>query len=262
MENNVQAPLLSPKADGFEIKGSKAACLLIHGFTGTPDELRSLGEHLSKQSYHVLAPRLPGHGTSPEDMMLTKKDDWLAECEKNLQKLSRLSMPIFIVGFSMGGLLSLQLAHQFSSLIQGIVVMASPFFFSGFQGRYLAPILRKLPFYPTIKPYYPKVPTDALQPVDHIVYDRMPTQCIFSLYDLMKETRVILPQIQIPTLLIYSQLDPTVSIRNFHYINKKLQNNKKVLLLEKSGHVIPKDIEHETVQKKIVDFIEGELFHV
>ncbi len=45
----------------------KTGCLLLHGFTGTPKEMRMLGDSLASDGHTVLAPRLFGHATDPED---------------------------------------------------------------------------------------------------------------------------------------------------------------------------------------------------
>ncbi len=42
--------------------------LLIHGFTGSPPEMRLVGEYLHRRGLTVYAPLLPGHGTTVEDM--------------------------------------------------------------------------------------------------------------------------------------------------------------------------------------------------
>ena len=67
-------------ADGkasFFLSGSRTGCLLLHGFTSTPAELRPLGEALHRAGYTVHAPLLPGHGTSPEDLLHITYCDWI-----------------------------------------------------------------------------------------------------------------------------------------------------------------------------------------
>jgi len=256
MQNISNARLMSPKAASFELSGQRASCLLVHGFTGTPYEMRPLGDFLHAQDIHVRAPLLPGHGTSPSDLMKTTWQQWFQSVEQALQELEDLKIPIFLCGFSVGGILSILLAKKYPHLVRGLAVLASPFYFSGFQGRFLAPIFRRIPFYPWLKPYYPKMDTHDVKSFDHIVYDRMPTKSIFSLYDMLKECRKNLAGLDIPTLLIYSEKDPTVPLHNFEYIMTHLgSQDKETLLLEKSGHIITKDLEQTQVFTAMLKFI-------
>lgn len=57
---------------------------MIHGFTGSPASIRPIGEWLAAQGLSVLGVRLPGHGTSPDDLASTRWTDWAAEADANL----------------------------------------------------------------------------------------------------------------------------------------------------------------------------------
>src|SRR5215470_1737870 len=65
------------KTAPFELPGDRGACLVIHGFTGTPWDVRPLGEALSRAGIAVQAPRLPGHGTTPAAMLEARAPDAL-----------------------------------------------------------------------------------------------------------------------------------------------------------------------------------------
>src|SRR2546421_12896535 len=65
----------------FRIRGGTRGCLLIHGFAGTPPEMRGLGEYLAAAGYDVMGPLLAGHGLSPEAMALTPWTDWAASAQ-------------------------------------------------------------------------------------------------------------------------------------------------------------------------------------
>src|SRR4051812_37684120 len=84
----------------------RGAVLLLHGFTGSPWEVRPLGESLAARGYHAFAPRLPGHGTSPEAMLYVTHLDWEREAERALHALQRFER-VFVAGLSMGSLLAL-----------------------------------------------------------------------------------------------------------------------------------------------------------
>jgi carboxylesterase len=100
-----------PTAEPFFFPGSgqngKTGCLVQHGFTGTPKEVRWLGEYLNRQGYTVCGMRLAGHATQPEDMIRSRYPDWLASVEDGYNLLRSSCDQVFLLGLSMGGILSL-----------------------------------------------------------------------------------------------------------------------------------------------------------
>jgi carboxylesterase len=94
-------------------EGRPAGFLALHGFTGNPSSMRSFAEAAAGAGYHVELPRLPGHGTSVDDMLTTRWPDWLGEAEAAYQRLRQRADRIVVGGLSMGGALTLAvgLAH-------------------------------------------------------------------------------------------------------------------------------------------------------
>src|SRR2546430_6543846 len=97
------------KTRPFELGPSDAsadACLLLHGFTGSPWDMRPLGDALAARGFRVKGVRLPGHGGEPEAMAGVSARDWEEACETALDSLA--STPrVFVAGLSMGALLAL-----------------------------------------------------------------------------------------------------------------------------------------------------------
>src|SRR5215207_3533345 len=116
-----------PTAEPFLFVGEpgKSACLLIHGFTGTPKEMRWMGEFLNQQGYTCLGIRLTGHATQPEDMIRSTWTDWTASVEDGYHLLRGLTDTIFLVGLSMGGVLSLLMSTRLD--VCGVVAMSTPY---------------------------------------------------------------------------------------------------------------------------------------
>src|SRR5215216_1628136 len=115
-----------PTAEPFLLIGepSKPACLLIHGFTGTPKEMRWMGEFLNQQGYTCLGVRLAGHATIPGDMVRSRSGDWAASVEDGYHLLRGVTDKIFLIGLSMGGILSLLMSTRFD--VRGVVAMSTP----------------------------------------------------------------------------------------------------------------------------------------
>ncbi len=122
----------------FPGKGANAkiGCLVTHGFTGAPKEMRWLGEYLNRQGYTVCGIRLNGHATKPEDMIRSHWQDWLLSVEDGYNLLRSCTDQVFLLGLSMGGVLSLTAASRLP--VRGVVAMSTPY---QLPDRPTAPIL-------------------------------------------------------------------------------------------------------------------------
>ena len=107
--------------------GGPHGALVLHGFTGSPVSMRPLAEALADAGFAVDLPRLPGHGTSVEDLAETSWDDWLTEADRALRALRERTPDgeVVVVGLSMGGALTAALAEGHPE-ITGIVLINTP----------------------------------------------------------------------------------------------------------------------------------------
>jgi carboxylesterase len=244
-----------PTAEPFFFPGNAIGCLLVHGFTGAPKEMLWMGEYLNKQGFSVLGIRLAGHATHPEDMIRTNYADWLASVEDGFHLLSGAAQHIYLMGLSMGGTLSLTAASYLP--VRGVVAMSTPY---------------KLPddwrleyteFFSKIQPYMPKGKEapgtgwfDKQAWKDHISYPQNPVRSVGEVHKLLKEMRSALPQVKMPVLLMHSRDDRYVEPQSMPPIYDGLgSTDKEMLWIEKSGHVLPRDAQRETVFKAAADFV-------
>jgi len=98
-------------ADPFVLGEGPDACLLLHGLTGSPAEMRPVGEALAAAGFRAVGPLLPGHGTTPEDLDITTRADLVQAAESALLSLEG-ARRIFLCGLSVGGLLAIHLAAR------------------------------------------------------------------------------------------------------------------------------------------------------
>lgn len=241
-----------PSAEPFFFKGNEIGCLLMHGFTGTPKEMRWLGEFLAERGLTVLGVRLAGHATSPEDLMRTRWPDWLASAEDGYHQLTDCTSQIFLLGLSMGGALSLLLASMYP--IQGVVAMSTP--------NDLPPDPR-LKFIRWLQYFYPFIPGgesdwhDKHAEAVHTSYGGYPTRSLIEVQKLLAEMRASLPVISAPTLLMHSRNDGGITPENMEKIYLTLGcTDKEMLWFEDSGHVLTRDAERENVFRAAAEFIE------
>ena len=90
-----------------------AAVLLLHGLTDSPYSMHALAEDFASRGLHVLALRLPGHGTAPAGLLHFEIEDMQAAVRLAMRDLRRRlgpEAPIFIVGYSNGAALAVDYA--------------------------------------------------------------------------------------------------------------------------------------------------------
>lgn len=105
-----------PGAEPFSAEGGPTGVLVLHGFTGNPSSMRAMAEAFAAAGHAVELPRLPGHGTTVEDMLPTTWADWSAAAEATLVDLASRTERVVVAGLSMGGSLTCWLATRHPDL--------------------------------------------------------------------------------------------------------------------------------------------------
>jgi carboxylesterase len=236
---------------------TKPACLLIHGFTGVPKEMRLLGEYLNGQGYTCLGIRLTGHATTPEDMIRSRYTDWMASVEDGYHLLRGVSRDIILIGLSMGGALSLLMSTKLK--VMGAVAMSTPF---GLPRDYPAWFLRVAS---TVMKFNPKgkdtpgsswFDKDAYR--EQISYPQNPVRSVAELRELLIEMRSALPNVNVPVLLIHSKDDTYVLPENMEKVYAALVNvsDRNKLYVTGSSHVVTRDAARHQVFESVLTFIQ------
>jgi carboxylesterase len=253
-------PQIIPTAEPFffpgQGKNARTGCLVTHGFTGAPKEMRWLGEYLHQQGYTVCGVRLAGHATRPADMVRSRWQDWLLSVEDGYALLRSCTEQVCLLGLSMGGVLSLTAAAQLQ--VKGVVAMSTP---------YDLPAL-SMPMWMTrllsrVKPYMPKGKEsgrgwfDPAAYAQHVSYPMNPVRSAVELKLVIEEMHAALPQINVPVLLIHSRNDDYVVKDSMEQIYNHLgTSDKQMLWVEGGGHVITEEPTRTTVFKAAAEFIQ------
>jgi len=247
-----------PTAEPFFFLGdsSKPGCLLIHGFTGTPKEMRWMGEYLNQQGFTCLGVRLAGHATVPEDMIRSNYTDWIASVEDGYHFLRGFSNDIFLVGLSMGGILSLLMSTRLD--VTGVMAMSTPYKLPDDPRlRHIDLISRTIHFMPKSdeEPGSGWFDKDAWQ--EHVSYPQNPVRSIGELNKLLGEMRAALSKVNVPVLLIHSKDDKYVLPENMELIYNALVNasDRTKLYITGSGHVVTRDAARHQVFESALEFI-------
>lgn len=250
---------ITPTAEPFFFSGGSTGCLLVHGYTASPKEMRWMGEYLASQGFTVLGIRLAGHATRMEDLRRTRWSDWLACVEDGWHLLGGVTERVFLVGLSMGGALSLLFAaeHSGDKRLAGVIAMATPI---ALPDDPRVPYLRLIQW---IKPSISKGPPDFHNPEaarERVAYPVYPTHSLAELRDLLREMRAALPRVSAPVLLVNSRQDTTVTADQMETIFDLLGSpEKSTLLVEDSGHIIPREPAREVVFEAAVKFMHSHL---
>jgi len=244
-----------PGAGTFYFEGSEVGCLLIHGFTGTPQNIRPLGDFLARRGLSVLAPRLAGHGTSVDEFETTGPADWIASVEAGLDQLRRSCSSIFTIGISMGGTLALHLAATRGGDLAGVgcinaPVGALPAFEAAAQampagGRMPAPWAAN-----------PRLLAKDLASAG-ITYGEIPKACLEPALAFFTATEGELGQIRVPTCLFVSRDDAVVPPSIGPHLRDRLTAAPDVRLVElvESAHEATLDFDLERIGLEWLAFV-------
>jgi len=236
---------------------TKPACLLIHGFTGVPKEMRLLGDFLHQHGYTCLGIRLTGHATEPEAMIRSRYTDWMASVEDGYHLLCGVSQNVILIGLSMGGVLSLLMSTKLK--VRGVVAMSTPF---GLPRDYPIWFLNLVSIFKKFNPKGKGKPGsswfDPNEYREHISYPQNPIRSTTELKRLTLEMRAALPKVHVPVLLIHSKDDSYVLPENMEKIHAGLVNasDARKLFVTGSGHVVTRDAARRQVFEAVLEFIQ------
>lgn len=235
---------------------SKSACLLIHGFTGAPKEMRLMGDHLNQRGYTCMGVRLAGHATHPEDMIRSRYTDWIASVESGYHLLRGITDNIFLAGLSMGGVLALLTSVRLK--VRGVVAMSTP---SRLPRDYPIWFLRTASKVVRYSPKRKGEPGsgwfDKTAYQEQVSYPQNPVRSVAELKELILRMNASLPKVTAPVLLMHSKDDTYVLPENMERIYSGLVNarDKTKLYIMGSGHVVTRDAAREQVFQSALEFI-------
>lgn len=212
---------MTAASDPFLLGGGDHGCLLLHGFTGSPGEMRGLGEHLAARGLTALGLRLPGHGGPPDELAVVRWRDWLAAAEDAYAYLAARCARVSLAGFSLGGALAILLAarlpaHRLALLatpvrLQGdwrinllaLVRHTTPWFYPLAQADFKDPAVRA-----QVARYAPEVDLD-----DPEVQARVRREARISLHAVdelrlaLAAARAAMPLVRAPALVMHGRHD-------------------------------------------------------
>jgi len=237
-------------AEPFAFEGNDIGVLLSHGFTGTTQSMRYLGEQLHRRfGFTVMGPRLPGHGTSPEDMRTTGYQDWAGEIERNLHALAARTRKLCVSGLSMGGTLTLNMAARFADKVCAIAPIAA-------AAATLTPDFARVLALNPAPDMLPGIGSDIKAAgVQELAYGAVPVVCMREIAILMAQTQSLLGSITCPALIIHGREDHVVPPANAMHIARHIASDDiRLLWLQNSYHVATLDNDKDLIVERVGRF--------
>jgi carboxylesterase len=236
----------------FDLPGAgAAAALCLHGLTGTPYEVRPLGEALATAGIRAVGPALPGHNETPERLARVHREEWRAAARRELRRLRRDHERVFGVGLSMGGLLVLDLAAD--DALDAAAVVGVPL-------RLARPVAALVPvasiFVRAVSKSGGSDIRDPQARARHPSYPVMPLAAVRQLQHLQRQVRRGLARVDVPLLVAHGAHDRTANPADAQEIAAAVGSAECVhLVLEDSAHIVPVDRDGPALAEAVVRFL-------
>jgi carboxylesterase len=139
----------APQCQPFDFTGEAGSTLLVHGFPGTPADVRPLGEALRDSGWGARGILMPGFGTDIATLPQRRAEDWIAAVVENLHELRGRGKPVILIGHSMGAATALCAAAQ---VPPDRLILLAPFWkIEQFFWRLMPAIKRVIPSFQPLK---------------------------------------------------------------------------------------------------------------
>jgi carboxylesterase len=230
------------RVDRGETGMDKIGCLVIHGLGGNPDEVEPLVSRLNQAGFRVMIPRLKGHTGNRQDFKNVKYTDWINSAETGLRDLQSCCERVYLIGFSMGGLIAVDLGLRFS--VYGIVTINTPIYYWNIKQvtANLISDIQKRDFV-TVRRYLKSS-------------DRLPVSALLNFLTLLKKTKSKLSGIKCPILITQAINDDAVRKISADYIyGHVLSEVKRLKYYDCQHHLILWSPEADAVIHDIIEFL-------
>jgi carboxylesterase len=241
----------------LEAPGRAPSVLALHGFGATPEEVSMAVEIARELGLRALAPLLPGHGTSVEDLAQTGFDDWLGAAERAFAELSPAG-PVIVVGSSMGSLLALSLAADHPAQVAGVAALAPATRLAWpFPSLALALVCGlRIPDFSL-----PKSSVDIRDAVlrkQQVTYEAQPAYAGNEVRLGGRRVEKRLGEIRCPAFIAHGRHDHVCPVNNAYRAYAQLGTpawEKELLILPRSYHIITRDLERGVLRTALYDFV-------
>jgi len=245
------------RTDPYELGDGPEAALLLHGFSGSPYELRPLAQGLAAAGFRCSVPLLPGHGSGVSQLSQVGEADWLAAAHDALDALlARGHRRVFLCGFSMGGCLAIRVAAERPGDLCALALLAPALTLRGNAALY-----RHLFRHRWVSRLVPMVDKGAMDVSDEQVkreapyLGRLPTRAAAQLHRVIEGAKEALPQVRTPAIVLWGARDAVVPRRAAERAAKEIGSGPaRLAVFPRSAHQLALDVEREAVAAEVARF--------
>lgn len=235
-------------AEPFTFDGGPHGALVLHGFTGNPGSMRGIATAFADAGWAVELPRLPGHGTTVEDMLETDWDDWTDEVEAAYQRLADRVDKVVVIGLSMGGTLTAWVAAEHPEVAGLVFINAAAEPMPDMYDMVQAAV-------DSGETLMDGIGSDIADPDSvETAYTQTPLPPLLSMLDAVIDLQEPLADIEIPALIMNSPEDHVVPPSNSDHLAGLLAGPVERATLERSYHVATLDYDKELIITKALEF--------
>jgi len=248
------------KPSEFRLAGGRSGVLLIHGLTGTPAEMRFVGNGLHRAGFTVLGMQLAGHCGDEADLLATGWKDWYASVVDAAARLRDEVDHLFVAGLSMGAVLALKLAIDRPREVDGVGLYGTTFFHDGWATPMIGRLAFLLPLGVRLgigrnrmsmesPPYGIKDERIRKRIVDAMLSGDsqagglagFPWPSLAEFTSLSQHVRNRISRVRAPCIVVHSADDDIASLRNVRIVERGVRAPVETVLLDDSYHMVTVD---------------------
>jgi len=261
------------KPSEFHLRGGRSGVLLIHGLTGTPTEMRFVGNGLNRAGFTVLGMQLAGHCGDEADLLATGWRDWYASVVAAAERLQEQVDHLFVAGLSMGAVLALKLAIDRPREVDGLGLYGTTFFHDGWATPLIGRFAFLLPLGMRLgigrKQVSMENPPYGIK--DERIRNRIvsamlsgdsqagglagfPWPSLAEFQSLSLNVRNRISRVRAPTVIVHSSDDDIASLRNVRIVERGARAPVETVLLDDSYHMVTVDRQRGELIERSADF--------
>ena len=254
---------------------AEPAVFLIHGLGGTQYDLGSMHKRLKNAGFVTHSLTLPGHGTTPEDLVGITAEDWLQAVRVKYHEVLAQHEEVHVMGMCMGALLAIETVKREGHTCGKLIALAPPIYLDGWATPWYAVARHALYHVPTVPARMKIVEEDPfgikneqLRAIvkakfargENFHYGWVPLACVQQVDRLRGFVMKSLHKIEAQTLVIHAREDELTSLRSADYLIEQINGKRRagkarVVVLEDSYHMICVDNDKEIVARNVLEFI-------
>lgn len=223
-------------------------CLMIHGYTGGPYEISPLADFLKERTdWLIQVPTLEGHGREL-DLKDVSYEVWLEDALNAYESLRERCDTIYLVGFSMGGMIAAYIAANYE--VDKLVLLAparkyiSVKYISYYFGEVIADSVRG----------------DLLENERYLNYKdkvgEIPFTANIEFMKLVNFTKDHLKEIDIPVFIVQGKMDGMVPYKTAYLLQEEIgEDHTEVVLFDQADHHLSLSKDAPIIHRLVFQFL-------